>query len=116
MQTTAASVFTHSNASTSELSDALTAANVRHEQVGYPRRTARRLNAQIAMLRYALEGSPGRRALAVFVAANHRTNTPLVRQIMEASNPEFERALSAVIRDLHAAANPLDVGRGERHR
>jgi hypothetical protein len=28
---------------------------------------------------------------------------------MEASNPEFERALDAVIRDLHAAAVPLDV-------
>jgi DNA helicase II / ATP-dependent DNA helicase PcrA len=105
------SIFTHSNASTSELSDALTAANVRHEQVGLSEAYGEALNAQIAMLRYALEGSPGRRALAVFVAANHRTNTPLVGQIMEASNPEFERALSAVIRDLHAAADPLDVGR-----
>jgi DNA helicase II / ATP-dependent DNA helicase PcrA len=105
------SVFTHSNASTTELSDALTAANVRHEQVGLSEAYGEALNAQVAMLRYALERTPVRRALAVFVASNYRTNTPLVRQIMEASNPAFERALDAVARDLLAAASPLDVGR-----
>jgi DNA helicase-2/ATP-dependent DNA helicase PcrA len=105
------SVFTHSNASTTELSDALTAANVRHEQVGLSEAYGEALNAQMAMLRYALEGTTGRRALAVFVASNYRTDTPLVQQIIERSNPAFERALDAVIHDLRAAASPLDIGR-----
>jgi ATP-dependent DNA helicase UvrD/PcrA len=61
--------------------------------------------------RYALEGTPGRRDLAVFVASNYRRNAPLVHQIVEASNPAFERALEAVIRDLQAAASPLDSER-----
>lgn len=104
------SVFTHSNASTAELSDALTAANVRHEQVGLSEAYGEALNAQVAMLRYALEGTPGRRAFAVFVASNYRANTPLVSQIVAASNPAFERALAAVTLDLQAAASPLDIG------
>jgi DNA helicase II / ATP-dependent DNA helicase PcrA len=62
------------------------------------------------MLRYALDGTPGRRALAVFVATNYRTNTPLVHQI-ETSNPAFESALEEVTRDMRAAASPPDVGR-----
>lgn len=70
------------------------------------------LNAQLAMLRYALDGTPGRRALAVYVAANSRGNTPLVGQIIERSNPAFERALERVLADLRAAAQPqLDVDR-----
>lgn len=105
------SVFTHSNASTTELSDALTAANVRHEQVGLSAAYGEALNAQVAMLRYALESTPGRRELAVFMASNYRSNTPLIRQIVEASNPAFERALDAVTRDLQAAASPLESGR-----
>jgi len=105
------SVFTHSNASTTELSDALTAAKVRHEQVGLTEAYGEALNAQLAMLRYALEGTPGRRALAVFVASNYRRNAPLVHQIVEASNPAFERALEAVIRDLQAAASSSDSER-----
>lgn len=99
------SVFTHSNVSTTELSDALTAANVRHQQVGLSEAFGEALNAQLAMLRYALEGTPGRRAIAVFAASNYRGNAPLVHQIVEASNPAFERALEAVIRDLQAAAS-----------
>jgi DNA helicase II / ATP-dependent DNA helicase PcrA len=105
------SVFTHSNASTTELSDALTAASVRHQQVGLSEAYGEALNAQLAMLRYALEGTPGRRALAVFAASNYRGNAPLVHQIVEASNPAFERALEAVIRDLQAATSPLDSER-----
>lgn len=105
------SVFTHSNASTTELSDALTAARVRHEQVGLSEAYGEALNAQLAMLRYALEGAPGRRALAVFVASNYRANTPELRQILDASNPPFESVLAAVARDLLAAASPPDVER-----
>jgi DNA helicase II / ATP-dependent DNA helicase PcrA len=104
------SVFTHSNASTSELSDAFTAAYVRHEQVGLRgvRRGDQRTESDVAL---RPQGACLDAALAVFVAANHRTNPPLVRQIMEASNPEFEGALDAVIRGFHAAAAPLDVER-----
>jgi DNA helicase II / ATP-dependent DNA helicase PcrA len=47
----------------------------------------------------------------VFAASNYRGNAPLVHQIVEASNPAFERALDAVIRDLQAAASPLDSER-----
>ncbi len=41
--------FTHSNASTSELSDALTAANMRHEQVRLSEAYGEALNAQLAI-------------------------------------------------------------------
>jgi DNA helicase-2/ATP-dependent DNA helicase PcrA len=105
------SIFTHTNASTTELSDALTEAGVRHEQVGLSEAFGEALNAQAAMLRYALDGVSGRRAFAVFVASNYRANTPLIRQIMERSNTAFERALAAVTQDLLAAADPMDVDR-----
>ncbi len=106
------SVFTHSNASTTALSDALTAASVRHEQVGLAEAYGEALNAQLAMLRYALTGTPGaRRALAVFVAANYRRNVGLPRQIVTRSNPAFERALKPVVEELHAAGSAGDVDR-----
>ncbi len=104
------SVFTHTNAATAALSDALTAADLHHEQVGLGEAYGEALNAQMALLRYALDGTPGRRALAVFVAANHRADTPLIRQILQNSNPAFERALDAVAQDLRSAAHPLNVG------
>ena len=64
------------------------------------------------MLRYALDGTPARRALAVYVAANSRGDAPLLRQIVERSNPTFERALERVTADLWAAAHPhLDIDR-----
>jgi DNA helicase-2/ATP-dependent DNA helicase PcrA len=105
------SIFTHTNASTTALSDALTDAGVRHEQVGLSEAYGEALNAQAAMLRYAIDGASGRRAFAVFVASNYRANTPLIHQIMDRSNAAFERALKGFTRDLHAAANPLDVER-----
>lgn len=105
------SVFTHTNAATTELSDALTENGVRHEQVGLSEAYGEALNAQAAMLRYALHGVPGRSALAVYVAANHRARTPLVQQILERTNPAFERVLSDLTRDLHTASTPLDVDR-----
>jgi DNA helicase-2/ATP-dependent DNA helicase PcrA len=104
------SIFTHTNAATAALSDALTAANHRHEQVGLSEAYGEALNAQMALLRYALDGTSGRRALAVFVAANYRADTPLIRQIVQKSNPAFERALAAVAQDLCSAAHPLNIG------
>lgn len=104
------SVFTHTNAATAALSDALTAADHHHEQVGLSEAYGEALKAQMALLRYALNGTPGRRALAVFVAANYRANTPLIRQILEKSNPALECALDAVARDLRSAAHPLNLG------
>ena len=105
------SIFTHTNAATTELSDALTGTGVRHEQVGLSEAYGEALNAQAAMLRYAIQGTSGRRAFAVFVASNYRANTPLIQQIMDRSNAAFERALEAVTWDLHAAAHPLDIDR-----
>ena len=43
---------------------------------------AEALRAQLALLRYALEGASPRRALAVYVAANHRARVPIVAQIV----------------------------------
>jgi DNA helicase-2/ATP-dependent DNA helicase PcrA len=94
------------------LSDALTAAGVRHEQVGLTEAYGEALNAQLGLLRWAIDRTAGgRRDLAVFVAANYRATTPLVTQIMDRSNPGFERALRLVLNDLGAAAEPLDVDR-----
>jgi DNA helicase-2/ATP-dependent DNA helicase PcrA len=106
------SVFTHSNLSTTELSDALTAANVRHEQVGLSEAYGEALNAQVAMLRYAVEGRPGgRRALAVFVASNYRRNEALPRQILDRSNDAFERALEPVVAELTEVGSAGDIDR-----
>jgi DNA helicase-2/ATP-dependent DNA helicase PcrA len=106
------SVFTHSNVSTTELSDALTVANVRHEQVGLSEAYGEALNAQLAMLRYALEGTPGgRRALAVFVASNYRRNVALPGQIVNGSNDAFERALEPIIAELTEAGSAGDIDR-----
>lgn len=106
------SVFTHSNASTTELSDALTAANVRHEQVGLSEAYGEALNAQRAMLRYALDGTPGaRRGLAVFVASNYRRNVALPSQIVARSNEAFERMLQPVVAELTEAGSGRDMDR-----
>jgi hypothetical protein len=82
------SVFTHTIAATADLSDALTAAGIRHEQVGPTKAYGEALNAQLAPLKYAVEGATGgRRALAVYVAANSkgRNAPPLALQILHAS-------------------------------
>ncbi|MHB8448856.1 MAG: UvrD-helicase domain-containing protein [Mycobacteriales bacterium] len=106
------SAFTHSNASTTELSDALTTANVRHEQVGLSEAYGEALNAQLAMLRYAVDGTSGaRRALAVFVASNYRRDVALPSQIVARSNETFERALKPVVAELTAAGSVRDTDR-----
>jgi DNA helicase II / ATP-dependent DNA helicase PcrA len=95
---------------TADLSDALSAAGIRHEQVGLTEAYGEALNAQLALLKYAIEGAGGgRRALAVYVAANSkgRNAPPLAVQILHRSNPTFERALEPVVNDLWNAAHPL---------
>lgn len=105
-------VFTHSNASTTELSDALTTANVRHEQVGLSEAYGEALNAQLAMLCYAIDGTPGaRRALAVFLAANYRRNVSLPTLIVSRASVAFERALHPVVEELNAAGSARDINR-----
>lgn len=100
------SVFTHTNAATAALSDALTDAGVQHEQVGMTEAYAEALHAQLAFLQYALEGTSPRRPLAVYVAANHRAKVQIVTQIAEASNAAFERAFDRLLADLEAAGGP----------
>lgn len=109
------SAFTHTIAATADLSDALTTAGIRHEQVGLNEAYGEALNAQLALLKYAVDGAGGgRRALAVYVAANSkgRRAPPLALQILDRSNPAFERALKPVVNDLYGAAHPVvDVDR-----
>lgn len=104
-------VFTHSNAATSELSDALSAIGVRHEQVGLSEALGEALRAQLALLRFALGGRGGRRELAVFVASNHRRHAPLVDQIVNRSNEVFEQQLRTLAVELRGAATPFDPQR-----
>lgn len=101
------SIFTHTNIATTYLSDALTAAGVIHEQVGFPEAHAEALSAQLALVRFALrqKGSQVRRALAVFVTAclRGRGLSVLARQLLDKSNPALERALRALALDLRSA-------------
>jgi DNA helicase-2/ATP-dependent DNA helicase PcrA len=102
------SIFTHTNAATTELSDALTAAGLSHEQVGLTEAFGEALPAQLALVRYALgEGSaPMLRTLAVYVTAAQggKRMPPLARQILEPkSNPTLLRALQRLASDLRAA-------------
>jgi DNA helicase-2/ATP-dependent DNA helicase PcrA len=109
------SVFTHTNVATAELSDALTAVGIRHEQVGLSEAYGEALNAQLALLKFALDGAVGaRRALAVYVTANSKGKDapPFALQILDGSNTPFERALRQVVTDLRNAADPvLEVDR-----
>ncbi len=104
------SVFTHTIDATAELSDALTAAGIRHEQVGFSEAYGEALKAQLALLKFAVDGTTGgRRALAVYVTANTKGGRApaLAAQILDASNPSFERALKPVVNDLRAAGRPV---------
>ncbi|MFJ8787057.1 UvrD-helicase domain-containing protein [Streptomyces sp. NPDC102476] len=101
------SIFTHTNIATTSLSDALTAAGVIHEQVGFPEAHAEALSAQLALVQFALgeKGAQVRRALAVFVTACLRSRglSDLARQMLDKSNPALERALRALAQDLRSA-------------
>jgi beta-phosphoglucomutase-like phosphatase (HAD superfamily) len=109
------SVFTHTNQATATLSDVLADAGVRHELVGLTEAYGEAINAQLALLRFALNRTAGvRRALAVYVTANSkgRRAPPFALQILNGSNPTFERAVGAVVAELRDAVQPvLDVDR-----
>lgn len=91
------SIYTHTNIATTSLSDALTAAGLVHEQVGFPEAHAEALSAQLALIQHALgqKGAQVRRALAVFVTAclRGRGLSHLAQQMLDKSNPALERAL-----------------------
>ncbi|TDT97296.1 DNA helicase-2/ATP-dependent DNA helicase PcrA [Streptomyces sp. 846.5] len=101
------SVFTHTNAATTALSDALTAAGLAHEQVGFTEAHAEAMSAQLALLQYALgdDAAPVRRALAVYITACLRSKTlsPLARNMLSRTNPVLERALGELAEDLRSA-------------
>lgn len=72
------SIFTHTNSATTDLSDALTAAGLAHEQVGFTEAYGEALSAQIAMVQFALgQEAQVLRSLAVYVTATQsRTRVP----------------------------------------
>lgn len=101
------SIFTHTNAATTALSDALTEAGLVHEQVGFGEAHAEALPAQLALVQYAFgdDAAPVRRMLAVFITANIRGRAlpPLARQLLYGTNPALERALEQLCEDLRSA-------------
>lgn len=110
------SVFTHTNSATTDLSDALTAAGLGHEQVGFTEAYGEALSAQLAMVQFALgRDAQVLRSLAVYVTATHsRTRVPpLARQMLAPqSNPVLLRALQRLAGDLRAAGGDQpDLGR-----
>ncbi|WP_254642995.1 UvrD-helicase domain-containing protein [Streptomyces sp. BV333] len=107
------SIFTHTNAATTELSDALTADGLAHEQVGFTEAYGEALPAQLAMVQFALGDSsaPVLRSLAVYVSATQGGNKmpPLARQMLNPSdNPVLNRAFRRLAKDLRAAAGHPD--------
>nr|WSW65642.1 UvrD-helicase domain-containing protein [Streptomyces sp. NBC_00995] len=106
------SIFTHTNAATTELSDALTADGLAHEQVGFTEAYGEALPAQLAMVQFALgESAPVLRSLAVYVSATQGGNKmpPLARQMLNPSdNPVLGRAFERLAKDLRAAAGHPD--------
>ena len=106
------SIFTHTNAATGDLSDALSRSGLTHEQVGFGEAYGEALAAQLALVQYALgaDVSP-RRPMAVYLAACHggRGLPPLARQLLDKSNPAMERAVDRLAADL------IDAGGAEDH-
>ncbi|MFD3653370.1 DNA helicase-2/ATP-dependent DNA helicase PcrA [Streptomyces avidinii] len=106
------SIFTHTNAATTELSDALTADGLAHEQVGFTEAYGEALPAQLAMVQFALGNrAPVLRSLAVYVSATQGGSKmpPLARQILNLSdNPVLARAIKRLAKDLRAAAGHPD--------
>ena len=104
-------IFTHTNQATTELSDALTAAGVLHEQVGFGEAHGEAVAAQLELLRLALgEQHDARRALAVFVKANTRGKKipNLIYQMLDGTNRLFEQRFAALLDDLVGAARAGD--------
>lgn len=97
-------VFTHTNAATSALSDALTDAGLAHEQVGFGEAYGEALAAQLALIRFALNHRPApvRRNLAVYIAAVHggKKLPPLANHMLNGANAALERAIASLATDL----------------
>jgi DNA helicase II / ATP-dependent DNA helicase PcrA len=110
------SLFTHTTAATTELSDALTTAGMRHEQVGFGEAPNEALPAQLALAQFAFGEStaPVRRTLAVYATAaiGVSKNAPLpafAQEILSGWNPTLEAALAQLLEDAVAAARNFDV-------
>lgn len=100
------SIFTHTIAATTALSDALSKAGLAHEQVGFGEAYGEALAAQLALIQYALGDSKSlRRPLTVFLTACHggRSLPPLATQLLSKSNPALERAIDRLAKDLATA-------------
>jgi DNA helicase-2/ATP-dependent DNA helicase PcrA len=101
------SIFTHTNAATTELSDAMSQVGIAHEQVGLTEAYGEALPAQLALMQYALgdDAAPVRRTLAVYITANYRGKylPALAEQLLRGGNPQLERALSGLCQVLRAA-------------
>lgn len=103
------SVYTHTNTSTAELSTALTAAGLDHEQVGFTESYSDGLKAQFQLLRWALlRKAKAREALAVYLRSivRGRGANDQARAIVNKSDAAFEEALGGVVADLKSATDP----------
>jgi len=110
------SIFTHTVAATTDLSDALTAAGMSHEQVGFGEAPNEALPAQLALVQFAFgdTAAPVRRTLAVYATAaiGVRKNAALpafAQEIMSGWNPTLEGVLAQLLEDAVAAASSSNV-------
>lgn len=106
------SVFTHTHAATAELSTALSEGGVDHEQVGFAEAFGDGLQAQFAMLRWALEKQPGvRAALAAYVRSIGRAGAEkrAADVFLDKSNPSLEKELGAVALELQQAGDSANM-------
>lgn len=103
------SVFTHTNASTAELSTGLTQAGIIHQQVGFTESFGDALQAQFAFVRWAIDDEPGsRNALAAYVQSISRGGgeKTIPPKIINRELPQFEDALKKAVLGMRAAAGP----------
>lgn len=103
------SVFTHTHAATAELSTSLTQAGIVHEQVGFTEAFGDALQAQFALLRWAIEGKPGgRAALAAYVQSISRGSQEkkIPPKIVSRGLPQLEEALKVATLAIKSAAGP----------
>ena len=103
------SVFTHTHAATAELSTGLTQAGIVHEQVGFTEAFGDALQAQFALLRWAIEReSGGRAALAAYVHSISRGSQEkqIPPKIVSRGLPKFEEALKVATLAIRTAAGP----------
>lgn len=100
------SVFTHTNAATAELSTGLARAGIVHEQVGFTEALGDALQAQFALLQWALDGTGGaRNALAVYVQSISRGSREkrLPPAIIRRERPDVEASLREACLAIKAA-------------